>query len=443
MLYLYTSHRLILPRTSECCGQGAVGSVHALEGDDNLLYKEINALARTNARRRKLEKLADIGSRLSPDDPLRASVAWPADIVTDEDGAFTGFVLPNIKDGRTLEDMSGDPTVSSTMRLKLGLHLGRAIDLLLRMGVVVGDLSLRNTLYDPEAMRTVIIDPDSFQVEVADGVFCGVAESLEQSYEMIERGRTQPLSWRSDAFLYAIALHRLLFQAHPLDDAADIFQRASAITCNIETRRYPYLRAKGALPVDAFGTELKSLFAKSFTGDPEGIPPVADYVRALERVLEEGLSACAACGFDFPIDKPSCPACGKRATSAATAARRATLRATDRIADKTSCAAATAKKRATSVVRTTRFKLLAALALLCTLCACSPDAAAFVVRDVPAFAGGALAAVAEPLFNVIAGTCFDIGAFLSGALGDAAAFVDTTLATLADAAASALASVGL
>lgn len=443
MLYLYTSHRLILPRTSECCGQGAVGSVHTLEGDDNLLYKEISVPARTNARRRKLEKLADIGSRLSPDDPLRASVAWPTDIVTDEDGTFTGFVLPNIEDGRTLENMSGDPTVSSTMRLKLGLHLGRTVDLLLRTGIVVGDLSLRNALYDPESMRTVIIDPDSFQVEVADGVFCGVAESLEQSYEMIERGRTQPLSWRSDAFLYAIALHRLLFQAHPLDDAADIFERTSAIARNIETRCYPYLHAKGALPVDAFGTELKSLFAKSFTGDPENIPPVSDYVRALERVLAEGLSACAACGFDFPIGKTSCPACGKRATSAATAARRAALRATDRVADEASHVAAEAKKRAAGVARTAKFKLLAAIALLCTLCACSPDAAAFIARDVPAFAGGALTAVAEPMLDAVAGTCSDVAAFLSGALGDAAVFVDSTLASLADAAASALASVGL
>lgn len=385
MLYLGKSRRRITPCGAGCCGQGAVGRVHEIAERDDVLYKEISPSSRTDARRRKLEKLIEVGANIPSSSLLRQGVAWPIDLVTNEDGEFTGFILPKVQDGRTLEDLSSDATVSSTMRLKLGLQWGRIEDALLRIGIVVGDLSLRNALYDPEAMRMVIIDPDSFQVEVSSGVICGVAESLELSYEMLERGRNHPLSWRSDAFLYAIALHRLLFQAHPLDDAEEMFERAGAIARNIEARRYPYLRAPASLPPDAFGDDLKKLFCRTFTGDPKAIPSVGDYVLALEDIVEGGLRTCPACGFDHPSGKASCPACGEGAA------------------------------RGTSLVRRSPFKLIALAALAYALCACSPDAAAFVGHDVPAFAG----AVLETVLDVA-----------RDALGDAADLVDSLVAPL-------------
>ena len=305
-----TTHRPITPLgTWTACG--GVGGVYDIAEDSDVVYKEVNPAFCSDGRRRKVAILAEIGRGLPAQSPLRTTVAWPIDAV-EGNGKWRGFTMRKVCSARSLEDICADAGVSSSMRAQVGLQMAEIIRNIHLEGLVIGDLSCKNWLYDSSNMRLTLIDPDSFQVAVGNEVFA-TSESLELSFEMATFGKKRPLTSRSDDFLYAVALHRLLFLAHPLDDAAaDTFSRNSSIRTNVEQRRYPYLDVQKPLALNVFGEELKSLFVRTFTGDAETIPSVTDYLVVLRKiVIDQGFQTCLYCGFDFSQSMSRCPACGK------------------------------------------------------------------------------------------------------------------------------------
>lgn len=449
-LYASATHRPITP-VGAWSARGGIGGVFDIAEDRAVVYKEIDPAFRTSGRRRKVERLIGIARGLPANSPLKDTVTWPLEAISC-DGSWSGFTMRKVPSARSLEDLCADEGISSSMRMLLGLQMGEIVRNVHLEGIVIGDLSLKNWLYDSTSRQLVLIDPDSFQVSSQDEVFA-TNESLELSFEMAKYGKNRALTSRSDDFLYAVALHRLLFLAHPLDEASvDSFARGASIRKNIEQRRYPYLRIQRPLPLDAFGSALEELFVRTFTGNADNIPSTTDYLIALRDVLfAQGFETCLSCGFDFPRTASRCPACNKRAAKprarerarslAARSARRG-LRVVEQhaahLAQKAHVKGEDMTRRVQStMVKARKSKLVKAgipLVLASAFLLLNPEIAGALAQG----ASGIFWHVLDEAASVAGGVLSTAGSFLGSVLGDAAQAVDALIDGLASQAGAAL-----
>lgn len=307
-----TSSGYVVADADERLGEGGRGMVLAVLGDTTvdasgrerrLACKVFAKGYRTSGRRRKVERLIELGKQGG------ANVAWPLETLSD-DGEWVGYVMRRAE-GETLDELCA----RSETPLKLKVDLAaRACDVLSSMhglGVVVGDVGMGNFMYCAASDELVLIDVDSAQVTDPERqeVF-PVAESLEKSPEMLEQGLGNVvLTSRSDDFLAAVMVFRMLFGAHPLDSFKSDALPAEVRADNARRRRFPYASLRGVLPVTAFGEELGELFEQSFSGAYERIPKASAYAKALRRVLAAGFSTCDACEMTYARAAGACPRC--------------------------------------------------------------------------------------------------------------------------------------
>ncbi|GAA4593170.1 hypothetical protein BJY16_000877 [Actinoplanes octamycinicus] len=127
-----------------------------------------------------------------------ARIIWPVGVVVDEDGAAGGVVMRLIPDRyfqdfrkrsggvhrkpREIETLFGDdetalrkglPAVGVTDRLRLIRAVAAAYGMMHKQGVVVGDISGRNIIYDPGPVRpsVLVVDVDSARIKGNRAVF--------------------------------------------------------------------------------------------------------------------------------------------------------------------------------------------------------------------------------------------------------------------------------
>ncbi|BCJ42888.1 hypothetical protein GCM10010168_03720 [Actinoplanes ianthinogenes] len=127
-----------------------------------------------------------------------ARIIWPVCVVVDEAGAADGVVMRLIPDRyfqdfrkraggvhrkpREIETLFGDdetalrkglPPVGVTDRLRLVRAVAAAYGMMHKQGVVVGDISGRNIIYDPDPARpsVLVVDVDSARVKGSRAVF--------------------------------------------------------------------------------------------------------------------------------------------------------------------------------------------------------------------------------------------------------------------------------
>ncbi len=298
-------------------GRGGRGRVMPLawtpdglsERSEDLVLKEVERRYRTTGRREKVRCLSALGRGLERADgippssgvrpaslPKGCAVAWPLASVYEE-GEWAGFIMRKME-GRPLDEVKADEESALALRLRLARRMSEMLSALHALGVVVGDVSLSNFVYDKASDRLALIDIDSAQVLDAEaGCLYPTTESRERSPEMIggQLGDVV-LSSRSDDFLLAVEVFRLLFDAHPLDEYKRDVPPAQARMENARDRRFGFTAESRCCTAQAFGEELGRLFEASFEGPYELVPSAAAYAACLRDLEDARFEACPSCG---------------------------------------------------------------------------------------------------------------------------------------------------
>ena len=312
MRMLDSDTKVVLVEDDKPLGSGGRGSVYktvcnTVESADGRTYNVACKLVadgyRTPGREAKIDCLAKIGKT------SRICAAWPIEKVRD-DGKWVGYTM-RLLNGMTLDEYVARPSTTLLEKVKLAARACRLVSDMHGIGIVVGDVSMANFMYDHASDELGLIDLDSVQViDREHGAVYPAAESFERSPEMAGKvlGETT-LTSRSDDFLVAVMAFLMLFDMHPLDSFESDRSSSEIREENARKRRFPYRKLSGVLPVDAYGAELGELFGRTFEGPYESIPAASEFGQALEAAAKTGVTTCPQCSEDYLRAAGSCPRC--------------------------------------------------------------------------------------------------------------------------------------
>jgi tetratricopeptide (TPR) repeat protein len=164
-----------------------------------------------------------------PIDPTQAqnhtSIVWPKDLLKDSQGAYQGFVMPSIPQGKELPKVytpklrkAFAPEFNWQYLHTTAQNLALTVQAIHDGGYVLGDINPRNILVNRQAFPS-IIDTDSFQVQdPKDGKIyrCTVGMAEFTPPELINQDfSTLSQTPFQDNFRLGIIIHYLLFGDHP------------------------------------------------------------------------------------------------------------------------------------------------------------------------------------------------------------------------------------
>ncbi len=101
-------------------------------------------------------------------------LAWPMDVLYDENGHYVGYIMPFIQGGieifeidrgcHSQKAMNLFPDYTWKLNVQVAHHLAIAVNYLHKHGCVIGDMNSKNILVN-EKKTIMILDADSFDVK--------------------------------------------------------------------------------------------------------------------------------------------------------------------------------------------------------------------------------------------------------------------------------------
>jgi serine/threonine protein kinase len=242
------------------------------------------------------------------------SIAWPQDIILDEEGRCAGFSMPHIQNASDLTHVYNPayrqrfaPRFNWYYLHQAARNYTSAVDALHTRGYVIGDIKPQNVMVSSNALIT-IVDADSFQVRDEDGhVYrCPVGSEGFTAPELLDRLQGQSFAAlnrrkRHDRFGMAIIVYLLLFGRHPFSEGRfrgrgdppgpDDRIRAGLWGHAHHTSIEP---DPATVPLTCIHPELAQAFRQCFDDghrDPSLRPRASQWRNALDSALHE-LTAC-------------------------------------------------------------------------------------------------------------------------------------------------------
>ena len=200
---------------SKLLAKGGEGSIYKI--NSNIVAKVLHGPNRTESRERKIKAM--IASAEGKNTEL---LAWPKEILYDDNGNFAGYTMPYI-DGKTFSDAAAalDHNLDWKHKLELAINLSAAVNNLHLLGHVVGDLNTGNVLYNDQTGDIALIDCDSYHITDPNDkkeypcVVCKeeyIAPELQYKFGTPDHYFTK----ESDYFALAIIIFQLLaYDTHP------------------------------------------------------------------------------------------------------------------------------------------------------------------------------------------------------------------------------------
>ncbi len=283
-------------------GKGGEGEVYALESVPNgavKIYKE-------NLRGRREPKVrAMITNALAATTDL---VAFPAEIVTDLKGGFTGFMMRLVTGYQPMHELYSPksrklhyPKADYRFLVRAALNVTRAVGKVHQTGCVIGDFNHSGVLVSRDA-TVALIDADSFQFTINGRAYpCVVGVPDFTPPEL--HGADLPTVTRTkahDHFGLAVAIFQLLAMGkHPyagrfagadltMSEAIAQNRFAFSLSRSRETRTIP---PPGSITLKDLPAPITQAFEAAFGLSPAARPDAATWVSLL-RELEAGLSRC-------------------------------------------------------------------------------------------------------------------------------------------------------
>jgi len=327
IVYRASSRIRLTLDTSSPLGVGGEAEVLPVLGADGLVAKIYHHADRIDPAKLRL-MIANPPSY--PDSAVgHTLIAWPLDLLADSEDRFRGFLMPRVKQMRSLIDFYNPsrrrknyPLFSYRYVHRMAQNLSTAVKVLHNRGYVIGDVNQVNILGNEQALVT-LVDTDSFQVgNEAGRIFrCTVGtpeftppELSGKAFSQIDRAPEH------DLFGLAVLIFRLLMGVHPFDGrylgSGDPPLLEQRIACGHFTygrqKGTPYSPPPNALPIEVIDPALRALMEQCFIEghrDPSKRPDAAVWRAALSDA-EDRLSQCRVNPIHFfGRHLLSCPWC--------------------------------------------------------------------------------------------------------------------------------------
>lgn len=211
-------------------GAGGEGRVYRIAGKKLVakIYKKAEPEVEGKIRYMVQHPIADLRDSQGK---VILTLAWPQDILSDDQGAFIGYTMPFIQNGVEICTIARGcdmpkaqamfPDYNWMFNLRVALNLSRAVAYLHSRNCIVGDLNCKNIMISPGGVITML-DNDSFDLlDTASGIHfrCCAGTQDYLAPELQGRNLRSPgavFSVHSDNFALAIHIFQLLMNNfHP------------------------------------------------------------------------------------------------------------------------------------------------------------------------------------------------------------------------------------
>lgn len=211
-------------------GAGGEGRVFKISGQNLVgkIYKKVEPEVEKKIRYMVQHPIADLRDSSGK---VILALAWPQDILCDDQGNFIGYTMPFICNGVEICTVARgcDMPKAKTMfpnydwmfNLQVAINLSKAVAYLHSKNCIVGDLNCKNIMVSPDGLITML-DNDSFDmVDAVSGIHfrCCAGTQDYLAPELQGRNLRSPsavFSVHSDNFALAIHIFQLLMNNyHP------------------------------------------------------------------------------------------------------------------------------------------------------------------------------------------------------------------------------------
>lgn len=322
--------------------KGGEGEIFTIEEDSSLvikIYKDTYVKEKeleNNERRSKLLHMMQnppIGS-------LNEFIAWPLDILDDENGIFSGFVMNKISDIDSIDVLYqrniGTKTKSIELpwakKVKVAKNLCSVVHAVHKAGHTIGDFNPLNIGINEKTLKVILLDTDSYHIVTSNQTFrCGVGKTeylpAEIQKKMIRGNdlKNAPLptfTIESDYFALAIHIFNLLMGSSPYTFSKIPSKRSvvkPSIEDNIIQGQTAYFNLPEGMsyplyspPVIILPDHIQKLIVRAFilgTQEPNVRPSEDEWYNALE-MMEKDLTQCNKdTNHQFPKHNSECSWC--------------------------------------------------------------------------------------------------------------------------------------
>jgi hypothetical protein len=333
-LFRESDDAAVVVDSDDVLGYGVDGHVLRVDGRTDVVAKLYDQPAEELARRLRA-MVANPASTASVDGNARhASVAWPLDLLRDEQGRFAGALMRSLSGEHRLSDVLDParrrlttPTADYALLHRVAHGLAAAFGGLHDAGYVVGGLDAEEVLVDRDG-RVILVRPEAMQA--TDGATGEVFPCLAGRPELAPpelHGRVRGPAERGpeqDRFTLGILIFQLLMEgAHPFAGEYVGPGEAPSLPARIAGGFFPYLpgsqfgRPREAPPLDVLAPAVRDLVRRCFDAghrDPAARPSPSEWAEALASA-EPALAGCAANPMHrFGSHLGACPWCGMART---------------------------------------------------------------------------------------------------------------------------------
>ena len=349
-LYYGRNHQISYSLSSRL-GGGGEGEVYEIIGNNNLVAKiyfdsKFNPTPESQNPRQELkEKIETMLDQ--PVDPYIngvLSIAWPQDILYDQQGMFVGYTMPRVNSkhkifaaSRKREREKLYPSYNWKTAILIAYNLCLAVSVIHKTGAVVGDMNPNNIMLDEKGHIT-LIDTDSFNIKnIKTGkeykCSVGVSEVLPPELQGKNLAKaTSQFTEHTDNFALAIHIFNLLMNnCHPFGciglNKSQSSSSSNAIVRNIVKGNCPYVtNGKGNTSPDApdymmLPLEVRQLFDRVFSYSASTAvqsatisnrPSADEWKKVLEKLYYSKMNECKKDTPHihlYPSSYSTCPWC--------------------------------------------------------------------------------------------------------------------------------------
>lgn len=349
MIYYGRNHKIY--DLGQRLGGGGEGEIYDIVGNPSLVAKiyfnsKFNPVAgNSNPRRNLKEKIETMLEQpVQPYVNGVLTVAWPQDLLLNQQGQFVGYVMPRVKSthhifaaSRERERMQLYPHYTWKTSIAIAYNLSLAVKIIHQSNAIIGDMNPNNIMID-EHGHVTIIDTDSFNItnkKTGKVYKCSVGISEMLAPELQGKNLADSRSVftkKTDDFSLAIHICTLLMNnCHPFGCTSFNISQSSTstnpIVYNIVRGNCPYVtNAKGKASSDSpdvkmLPKDIRDLFDRAFNYTSSTAiksstiskrPSAREWQNALGKLLNSNMKTCKKLYPEvhvYPASYHKCPWC--------------------------------------------------------------------------------------------------------------------------------------